>query len=66
MPDTPYSKASCDLCSDIAVVMIYAPNGCTCLANKYQRRCMQHLIRADDYKEEFEIVEDYRVYKNDT
>ncbi len=51
----------CDLCSSTAVAMIYAPHGCTCLSNKYQRRCHQHLQRADDTIEEFQIVEDYTV-----
>jgi hypothetical protein len=54
---------NCDLCSSVSVVMIRAPRGCTCLANVYQRRCAQHLQRADDTLEEFEIVEDYTVEK---
>jgi hypothetical protein len=53
----------CDLCSDVSVVMIRAPRGCTCLANVYQRRCVQHVHRAWDAVEDFEIVEDYTVEK---
>jgi len=53
----------CDLCSDVSVVMIRAATGCTCLANVYQRRCHQHLQRASDTLEDFEIVEDYTVEK---
>jgi hypothetical protein len=53
----------CDLCSAVSVVMIRAPQGCTCLRNVYQRRCAQHLQRAWDTMEEFEIVEDYTIEK---
>lgn len=52
----------CDLCNSVSVAMIYAKNGCTCLENKYQRRCYQHLMRVAD-TDCFEIVEDYTVDK---
>ena len=53
----------CDLCSSVSVVMIRAEEGCTCLANIYQRRCHHHLLRADNSLEKFKIVEDYTVDK---
>ncbi len=50
----------CDLCSDKAVAMIKTANGCTCLKNIYQRRCMQHIIKLEDTDNgNFKIVEDY-------
>lgn len=52
----------CDLCSDVSVAMVFAPAGCTCLANVYQRRCMQHMLRVQD-TDTVEVVEDYTVEK---
>lgn len=50
-------------CDDAVVAVVHTPDGCTCAANKYQPRCMQHLMRLDDTDGgEFEIVEDFRIY----
>ena len=51
----------CLLCYDEAVVVIHAPNGCTCSINKIQPRCGHHLMRATDTQEEFAIIEDFRI-----
>lgn len=48
----------CILCDDVAAAIIHAPEGCTCAANRYQPRCAQHLIRASDAGEVFEVVEE--------
>ena len=50
-------------CDDAVVAVVHTPNGCTCAGNKYQPRCMQHLMRLSDTDEGcFEIVEDFRIY----
>lgn len=61
-PDILITPIKCLLCSDDAVVIVYAENGCTCSPNKYQPRCMQHLMRANDSNEDIEIVEDFRIW----
>ena len=53
-----FATPPCDLCSDVSVAMIYAADGCTCLTNRYQRRCMQHMLKVQD-TDQIEIVEDY-------
>ena len=54
----PLIPLRCILCDADAVVVIYAPHGCTCATNRVQPRCRQHLGRADDSEETFEILED--------
>lgn len=61
-PTVRFVTPPCDLCSDVSVAMICAPKGCTCLANLYQRRCLQHVMRLAD-TDDFTIVEDYTVDK---
>lgn len=49
-------------CEEPVVAVVHTPNGCTCAANKYQPRCLQHLSRLRDSDwGEFEIVEDFRL-----
>ena len=62
MTDTrPLRPLRCLLCDAEAVVVIEAPNGCTCARNVYQPRCRQHLERASDSGEIFAVVE--RLYE---
>lgn len=64
-PGTKTTPVKCILCKDDAVVVVYAPNGCTCSPNKYQPRCMQHLMRLFDSDEGgFDIIEDFRISLN--
>lgn len=52
-------------CQDPVVAVVHAPEGCTCAGNRYQPRCMQHLMRLADTDEGcFEIVEDFRIGAN--
>ena len=52
-------------CKDPVVAVVHTSDGCTCAANKYQPRCMQHLMRLDDTDGgRFTIVEDFRVGDN--
>lgn len=52
-------------CKDPVVVVVHTPDGCLCAGNKYQPRCMQHLLRLHDTNEgEYEIVEDFRMGDN--
>lgn len=60
-PGAKTTPVKCLLCDDEAAVIICARHGCTCSPNKYQPRCMQHLIRAIDSNETFEVVEDFTI-----
>jgi hypothetical protein len=52
-------------CTDPVVAVLHTPEGCTCALNKYQPRCMQHLMRLGDTDEgNFKIVEDFRMGEN--
>lgn len=62
-PAVQTTPVKCLLCDSEAVVIIHAPDGCTCSPNKYQPRCDQHLHRLMDTGEEFVIVEDFRIPK---
>jgi hypothetical protein len=60
-PSVTTTPVKCLLCDSEAVAIVYARNGCTCSANKYQPRCEQHLSRARDTGEDFTVVEDFQV-----
>lgn len=60
-PQIRTTPIKCLICNDEAVVIVHAPCGCTCSPNKYQPRCMHHLMRATDTGEEIYIVEDFRI-----
>lgn len=57
----------CSFCSSAAAALIDAPDGCTCSDRRWQYRCVQHMLRADDTGETFSIVAtfpDYRLVVN--
>jgi hypothetical protein len=58
-PEVKTTPVKCLLCDAEAVVITYAPHGCTCSPNKIQPRCAQHLHRARDTMEEIYIIEDF-------
>lgn len=60
-PDVKTTSIQCLLCEDEAVVIVHAPHGCLCSPNKYQPRCMQHLMRANDTDEDITVIEDFRI-----
>jgi hypothetical protein len=60
-PDVRTTPVKCLLCDTEAVVIAYAPYGCTCSPNKYQPRCYQHLQRAWDTGEDITVVEDFMI-----
>lgn len=60
-PEIRTTPVKCLLCDDEAVVVVFAQHGCTCSPNKYQPRCMQHLVRAYATNEDIMIVEDFRI-----
>lgn len=60
-PETRTTPIRCLLCESEAVVVAYAPFGCTCSPNKIQPRCSQHLTRANDTSELLTVIEDFRI-----
>jgi hypothetical protein len=61
-PGVKTTPVKCLLCDDLAAVIVYCPNGCTCSPNKYQPRCDHYLGRlfatCDDPG--IRLVEDFR------
>lgn len=46
----------CLFCSAPAVALIEAAEGCLCSARRWQYRCAQHMLRADDTGESYVVV----------
>lgn len=66
MVDRPPARNSdnvvkCFICDDeVATVMTYCPEGCTCSDNKYQPRCFHHYKRLLDSCDNFYVLEVYK------